>query len=162
MTIIWCVVPEIWSVTDKIFCHFGSFFCLFTHLTTQKFKIFKKLKKDLDILSFYTSVPQITIIWCMVPKISSVTDRIFWHFGQFFTHLPPKTIHFEIFLPFYPPNLPEKWKFQKNEKKNKPPGDIIILQSAPKIMIICNIVPEIWRVTNTIVFILGYILPFYP
>ena len=29
-TIIWCMVPEIWSVIDKIFCHFGSFFCPFT------------------------------------------------------------------------------------------------------------------------------------
>ena len=26
MTIIWCMVPEIWSMTDRIFCHFGLFF----------------------------------------------------------------------------------------------------------------------------------------
>ena len=25
---IWCTVPEIWSDTDRIFCHFGQFFAL--------------------------------------------------------------------------------------------------------------------------------------
>ena len=29
MTIIWCMVPEIWSATDRIFCHFGPFFALY-------------------------------------------------------------------------------------------------------------------------------------
>ena len=24
----WCMVPEMWSVTDRIFCHFGLFFAL--------------------------------------------------------------------------------------------------------------------------------------
>ena len=28
MTIIWCMVPEIWRVTDRNFCHFGPFFTL--------------------------------------------------------------------------------------------------------------------------------------
>ena len=28
MTIIWCMAPEIWSVKDRIFCHFGPFFPL--------------------------------------------------------------------------------------------------------------------------------------
>ena len=28
MTIIWCMVPEIWSTTDWIFCHSRSFFAL--------------------------------------------------------------------------------------------------------------------------------------
>ena len=31
MTIIWCMVPmvpEIWSVMDRVFCHFGLFFAL--------------------------------------------------------------------------------------------------------------------------------------
>ena len=28
MTIIWCMVPEIWNVTDRTFCHFGSLFAL--------------------------------------------------------------------------------------------------------------------------------------
>ena len=32
-TIIWCMVPEIWSAEDRIFDHFGPFFCPFTPLT---------------------------------------------------------------------------------------------------------------------------------
>ena len=39
ITIIWCMVPEIQSETDKIFCHFGSFFALLRpspHLTILK------------------------------------------------------------------------------------------------------------------------------
>ena len=38
----------------------------------QSFLLFWAKKKK---ISFYTCVPQMTIIWCMVPKISSVTDR---------------------------------------------------------------------------------------
>ena len=51
-----------------------------------------------------------TIIWCMVPEISSVTDRIFCHFGLFF--------------PFCSPNNLENQNF---EKVKEAPGDIIIL-----------------------------------
>ena len=28
MTVIWCMVPEIWSATDRTFCHSGLFFAL--------------------------------------------------------------------------------------------------------------------------------------
>ena len=40
----------------------------------------------------YTSVPQMTTIWCMVPEISSVADIIFCHFGLFsaLLHLLPR------------------------------------------------------------------------
>ena len=31
MTIIWCMGPEIWSVTDIIFCHCGLIFILLPH-----------------------------------------------------------------------------------------------------------------------------------
>ena len=58
--IIWCTFPEIWSSTGKIFSHFGPFFVLL--LKNQNLK-----KKSLEISSAYTCVPQMTIIWCMVP-----------------------------------------------------------------------------------------------
>ena len=45
----------------------------------------------------------------MVPEILSATDRNFFHFGQFFAHLPPKN----------PKN-------QNFEKIKKMPGDIIL------------------------------------
>ena len=59
------------GMMDRVFCHFGSFWVIFCHLTpltTQKIKIFnqskkkkKKKKKHLQI-SFYPSVPQVTVI----------------------------------------------------------------------------------------------------
>ena len=64
-------------------------FCTLSLLTTQKTKLLKKLKKQLKMLSLYTCVPQMIIIWCMVPEISSTTDRISCHFGLFFALLPP-------------------------------------------------------------------------
>ena len=73
---------------------------------------FEKMKKHLQILSFYTLAPWMTIIWCMVPELWSATDRIFCHSGLFF-------------LPFYPLMDPENQNF---EKMKKPPDDIIILQ----------------------------------
>ena len=61
-----------------------------------KFRLFfakpKKSKfsneKNSWISSFYTCVPKITIMPCMVPEIWSATDRIFCHFGLFFALLP--------------------------------------------------------------------------
>ena len=54
-----------------------------------------------------------TIIWCMVPEIWSVTDTTFCHFRPFLALIP---------LP--PPNNPKNQNFEKMEKT---PGDIIIL-----------------------------------
>ena len=67
------------------FLSFWTVFCLFIPLTTWKINILKKWKKR---ISFYTCVPYMTIIWCMVPEILSTTDRIFCHFGPFFVLLP--------------------------------------------------------------------------
>ena len=64
------------------------------------------------------------------------------------------------FMPFYPSNNPEDQNFEKMKKTS---GDIIILHKLPKIMIKCYTVPEIWRVTDVILFfIFGYFLPFSP
>ena len=71
------------------FLSFLTVFCLFTPLTTQKIKIFKKMKNCLKISSFYTSVPKIMIICSTVPEIWHVTDVIIFHFRLFFTFLPP-------------------------------------------------------------------------
>ena len=45
MTILWCMILEIWSATDSIFCHLGPFFAPFFALTTQKIKTLEKWKK---------------------------------------------------------------------------------------------------------------------
>ena len=95
MTIIGCMVSEIWSTIDM--------FCPFTPLTTQEIRILKKGKKHLEMLSFYTCVAYMTVIWCMVPEeMWSVTDRIF--------------VILDYFLPFYPSNNPKIKIFQKWKK----------------------------------------------
>ena len=60
-----------------------NYFCTFTSLTTWKIKILKKWK-PLGNIIFYTCVLYIKIIWCMVPEISSTTDRIFLSLWTFF------------------------------------------------------------------------------
>ena len=158
MTIIWCMTPEIPSMTGRIFCHFGPFLPFyppnnpknqnskkwkkntsrnyhFTHIyhKWQSFDVwflrygawwtkffiildhfldfyppnyprnqnFEKWKHHLEILSLYTYVPQMKIIWCMVPEI--------WRMWQteFFVIL-------DHFLPLYLPLQSEKSKFWKN------------------------------------------------
>ena len=65
-----------------------------------------------------------------------------------------------MFCPFTPVTASKNKNFKKMKKI---PGDIIIYISAPKIMILCYTVPEIWCVTDELLFfILGYFLPFYP
>ena len=75
------------NVTDRIFHHFGSFFALLP-TNNQQNQNFVKMKKTLEILSVCTSVPEMTIISCMVPDIWSMTDRSFCHFGLYFALLP--------------------------------------------------------------------------
>ena len=53
MTIIWCMV-EIWSMTDRHFCHFGLFSA---HPNNLENKNFEKMKKAPGDISFYTSLP---------------------------------------------------------------------------------------------------------
>ena len=76
---------------DRCNCYFScwAIFCPFTPLTAQKVKIFKKMKKPLEISSFYTSAPKIMIIGYTVPEIWHMTDVIIFHFGLFFALLPP-------------------------------------------------------------------------
>ena len=76
---------------------------------------FEKSKKCLEILSFYTSVPQMTIIWCMLPEIWSMTVIIFCHFWPFFA--------------FYPTNNPKNQNFEKMKKMHR---HFIILDKCTK------------------------------
>ena len=119
MKIIWCMIPEIWSTTDRFFSHFGPCFALLhpLPLTTQRIKILKKWKKFLEISSFYTSVPKIRIICFTVPEI--------WHVMYVYNYFSFSA----IFGPFKPPNIPKNENFNKNEKR---PGDIMILEKSMK------------------------------
>ena len=53
--IIWCLVPEIWSMLDRIFLSFWIIFLLFTTLNNPENLNFEKTKKHLEML-FYTCV----------------------------------------------------------------------------------------------------------
>ena len=74
---------------------------------TKKSKFWKNENKLLKILSFYTYVPKITIIWY------GETDRFFWSFWS-------------IFCPFTPLTTQKIKHFKKIEKKTL--RDITILQ----------------------------------
>ena len=142
--IIWCMLTQIWSATYIIFCHFRPTFALLPHCWPQKLKLWKNVKKYLMILSFYTCIPLIQIIWCMVPEIWSATDRIF---------LPSCA----IFCPF---TLLTAQKM-KIKKKKKGLEISSFNTSVPKIMIRCFIVPEIWHMTDVnVIFHFGLIFAF--
>ena len=67
-------VPEMRCVTDIIFIfHFGLFFALLRLYQPIKSKFKKNEKKELELSSFYTSVPKIMITWWPVPEIWCVT-----------------------------------------------------------------------------------------
>ena len=83
------MVPEIWSTTDRIFCHFGPFFLPFYHTNNPENQSLEKMKKmpgDIIILYMCTKNYDHMI---MVPEIWSATDRFFCCFGLFFFLLPP-------------------------------------------------------------------------
>ena len=90
MTVIWCMIPEMWSATDRIFCHFGPVFCLFTPLTAQKIKIFIKMKKPPgNIIILHKCTINDNYMMSGSWDIWSVTDKIFCHLGPFFALLSP-------------------------------------------------------------------------
>ena len=84
---------DVWLLRYKV--QWTEFFYILGHFlhfdppNNPENQSFEKLKKSLEIFSFYTCVPQMTIIWCMVPQISSTADKIFCYFGLFFAFLSP-------------------------------------------------------------------------
>ena len=88
---------------------------LLANLKNQNFE--KMRKKLLEISSFYTCVPKITIIWVTVPEIPS--EAFFCHFGPFFALYPNPL----------PPNNPQNQNFGKMKKAS---GDAIMLNLCNK------------------------------
>ena len=109
MTIIWCMVPETLSMTDRISCYFGPFFALLPHLTTWKIKFWKNVEKFWRYCHFTQAYH----------KWQSYDVRFLryeaWQI-EFFVIL-------DCLLPFYPLN---NTKNQNCEKMIKKPGDIIL------------------------------------
>ena len=145
-----------WQSYDVWFLRYGvqqtEFFVILDHflpfypLTTPKIKILKNWKKHLNMLSFYTSAPQMTIIWCMVPEICDGQNFLsFW--TVFCPSTPLTTWKIKIF---------KNWK-KKNKKKTH--RDIIILH-------MCTINDvwflRYWAQQTGFFVILDHFLPFYP
>ena len=91
---------------DRIFLSFWAIFCPFSPLTTQTIKTLKKWKNPLKILSCYTSVLKIMIIYYNVPEIWLVTNAIFFFF-----------FHFRLYFSLYSPLIAQKIKTLKKWKK---------------------------------------------
>ena len=109
-------------MTYRMFCHFATFFCLFSlppptspsPLTTRKIIILKKWKKPGDIVILHMCTKNDNYIMYGSWEIEH-HDRIFYHFKPF--------------LPFYPTNNP---KIQDFEKTKEAPGDIILHKCTQK------------------------------
>ena len=121
------------------FFSFWTIFCLFTPPPTlnnpenQNFEKMEKIPGDI-ILQKCTINDNHMIYGSWDMKCTR--QNFFCHPGSFFVLLPPYQF--------------EKWKFQKNEKKEH--LDISsFYTSIPKIMIICYTIHEIWHVTDVIV-----------
>ena len=72
------------------FSSFSTIFCTFIILTIRKIKILKKLKHHLEILSLYTCVSYIKIIWCMVSEIWNKWETEFFVILDHFMPLLPR------------------------------------------------------------------------
>ena len=103
--------------------NFRSFLAL-QPLKNPKNQNSERWKNLLEISSFNTCAPKITIIWCIVPEIQSETQNFlsFWAIFCPFTSPPPPP---PTCPP--PPNDLKYQDFEKKKKMKKMPGDIIIL-----------------------------------
>ena len=115
MTIIWCIVPEILSATDRIFCHFGQFFALTlpNNPKNQKFEKMKKAPGDIIILHKCTINDNLMMYGSWDIECDGQNFLSFW----------------TIFCSFSPLTTP-KIEILKNWRKTY--GDIIILHKCTK------------------------------
>ena len=135
MTVIWCMVPEIWIATNRIFCHFVPFFPLLpsNKPKNQNFEKLKETPRYIIILHMYTVNDNHMMYssWDM--------ERHGQNFLSFWT----------IFCPF---TSLKTWKIKVLKKWKKSLEVLSFYTSVPTIMIICYTVPEMWCVTDVIIF----------
>ena len=91
MTIIWCMFPEIWSLTGRFFYHFGPFFALLPSLQPRKLKFWKKKKKKNGWRFFILHMCPINDnhiydVWFL--RYRDWLTEFFCHFGPFLVLLP--------------------------------------------------------------------------
>ena len=116
MTIIWCMVPEIWSATDRIFCYFGLFFPFYSP-NNPKNQNFEKLKKKIpgDIIILHKCTKNHDhMLYCSLDMAHNRFN--YFSFWAIFCLLTPLTAQ----------------KIEALKKWKKMPGDIIILHMSTK------------------------------
>ena len=126
--------------------YFGLFFDLLSPLATQKIKTLKKWKNALKILSCYTSVLKIMIIYYNIPEIWLVTDVRFFSFWA-------------IFVPFSP-LIAKQIKTIKNKENTWRYQDFTQVYHKSNHMIDDSF--DMKRNRQKFFVILGHFLPFYP
>ena len=82
--IIWCMLPEIWSVADLILCHFGPFFALLPNYWLQKLKFGKNIKNHWRYYPFKHVYHKWRSCDVCSLRYKGTTDRVFCQFGPFF------------------------------------------------------------------------------
>ena len=154
MTIIWCMVSEIWSMTDRIFCHLDSFLPFYPSKNPKNQHFLKIKRASGDIIIWHMCTINDIHIMYGFWDIKCDKNRFLSFWTVFYPFNPLTTWkikilknwkkHLEIsccswdmacnrcidflfwtcFLPFYLLNSPKNQNFKKLKKI---PGDIIIL-----------------------------------
>ena len=123
------MVPEIWSVTDRMLCHFGPFFALLPlkNLKNQNFEKMKKVPGDVIILHKCTKNHD-HMLHCSWDTICDKCNS-FFYFGLCFGPLTTQKI-----------KILKKWKKHLEISS--------FYTCVPKILITWCTVPEIWCTTD--------------
>ena len=131
MTMIWCMVPEISRATDRIFCHFGLFFLpLYLPLKQHEKSKYWKNEKNWRYL-----------------HLSTINENHMMYDSWDMEHDRKNLADFRPFL------ITQRIKILKAWMKHLVISSFYT--SVPKIMIICYTPPEIWHMTDAIMFHFG-------
>ena len=97
------MVPEIWSATDRIFCHYGPFFALLPPVDpkNQNCEKMKKTLEDIIILQMFTMND----------------SHIIYGFPDMGCNRKNSFVILDCFLPFYQRSNPENQDFEKLKKE---------------------------------------------
>ena len=142
ITIIWCMFPEIWNMADIIFCCFGPFCAT---LLTPKIKLWNKFLKT----------------WKYYPITHVYHKRR--SYDVWFLRYKAWHIFLSFWVIFCSLTLLTTWKMKISTKWKITPGEIIILHKftkTPDHMLYC--VPEIWCMTDIIIFHFGLFFALLP
>ena len=128
MTITWCRVRETWSVTNRIFSHFGLFFALLPPDNPKNLNFGEKKKIPWSIILLHMwTINHDHIIHCSWDMMRGRCNSYFLFWAIFSSFTPLTTQKIKIL---------KKWK--------NPPEISSFYTCVPKIMITWCMVPEIW------------------